>query len=88
MSQDRLLSILDKIDSKLDKIEDRLDKVDVRLAKYNSELEFHIARTNQIEDDLLPIVKHVEQIRGATKLVAVVAAFITLLAGIWIAIKS
>jgi hypothetical protein len=49
--------------------------VDVRLAKYNTELEFHIARTNQIEDDLLPVVQHVEQIRGAVKLAGAIAAF-------------
>lgn len=87
MNQDRLLSILDKLDSKLDKIEERLDSVDVRLAKYNSELEFHIARTNQIEDELVPIVKHVEQIRGMAKLVGIAAAFIAFVAGIWAAIK-
>ena len=65
---------LSRIESKIDRLDERLDKVDVRLAKYNSELEFHIARTNQIEDDLLPIVVHVEQIRGAAKLVGIVAA--------------
>lgn len=69
-------SKLDRIETKVDKIDSRLDNVDVRLAKYNMELEFHIARTNQIEDDLLPIVAHVEQIRGAAKLIAFVAALV------------
>lgn len=72
MSNDKL----DRIEAKIDKLDSRLDVVDVRLSKYNAELEFHIARTNQIEDDLLPIVAHVEQLRGAGKLIAVIGALI------------
>jgi hypothetical protein len=75
-----------RILDKLDKIDEKLASIDVRLGKYNSELEFHIARTNQIEDELVPIVKHVEQVRGATKLLAffgAVGAFISSLAWIW-----
>lgn len=87
MSQDRLFAILDRIDSKLDRVEARLDAMDVHMTKYNSELEFHIARTNQIEDNLLPVVKHVEQMRGAAKLLAAVAAVSTFLVGIWQAFK-
>lgn len=67
---------LNRIETKIDRLDYRLDNVDVRLQKYNSELEFHIARTNQIEDDLMPIVNHVEQIRGAAKLIAFVSALI------------
>lgn len=73
---------LDRIESKLDVLDSRLDSVDVKLAKYNSELEFHIARTNQIEDDLLPIVQHVEQIRGAAKLIAFFVALLGVIATI------
>jgi archaellum component FlaC len=69
-------SKLNRIETKIDRLDNRLDNVDVRLAKYNSELEFHIARTNQIEDDLMPIVNHVEQIRGAAKLIAFLAALV------------
>jgi iron uptake system EfeUOB component EfeO/EfeM len=82
MDYKTLYNMLEKVDTKLDKLDHRLDKVDVRLAKYNTELEFHIARTNQIEDDLLPIVRHVEQIRGAAKLVAIVAGIVGLVAAI------
>lgn len=74
---------LDRIEGKIDKLDLRLDRVDVRLAKYNTELEFHIARTNQIEDALLPIVQHVEQLRGATKLIAVVGSVLALFATIY-----
>lgn len=58
---------LDRIESKIDTLDGRMDRVDVRLEKYNAELEHHIARTTQVENELLPIVKHVEQVRGAMK---------------------
>lgn len=63
MSQDQL----NRIEKKVDKLDERLDKVDVHMAKYNSELEFHIQRTNQVEDTLLPIAEHVKQMQGAIK---------------------
>lgn len=74
---------LDRIEAKIDKLDSRLDGVDVRLQKYNSELEFHIARTNQIEDDLLPIVSHVEQIRGAIKLLSIIGSLLLLAATLY-----
>lgn len=80
-------ALLQRVDSKLDKLDSRLDSIDVRLAEYNSDLEFHIARTNQIEDQLLPIVKHVEQLRGVAKFIALIAAAITFVVSIW-AIKK
>lgn len=75
---------LSRIETKIDRLDMRLDKVDVRLAKYNAELEFHVARTNQIEDELMPIATHVEQIRGAAKLIGFLAA----LAGFGIMVAS
>ena len=83
MDKPQLLGALDKMDAKLDRLDARLDNIDVRLAKYNAELEFHIARTNQIEDALLPITTHVEQLRGASKLIAAIMAVAGLVAGIW-----
>lgn len=75
-----------RIHDKLDKIDDKLASIDTRLAKYNAELEFHIARTNQIEDTLVPVVEHIQQVQGAAKLVAwaiAVAGAIGGLAWIW-----
>jgi uncharacterized membrane-anchored protein YhcB (DUF1043 family) len=80
MSKDQL----DRIESKVDKLDIRLDKVDVRLAKYNAELEFHVARVTQVEDELLPIAKHVEQLRGALKFAAWTIATILVVAGLYI----
>jgi uncharacterized membrane-anchored protein YhcB (DUF1043 family) len=74
---------LDRIEAKVDKLDTRLDKVDVRLEKYNAELEFHIARTNQVEDTLVNIVKHVEQVRGAGKLIGVLALIASIVTALW-----
>lgn len=63
-----------RIEGKVDKLDERLNNVDVHLAKYNSELEYHIARTTQIETELSPIVRHIEQVRGAVKLVSALLA--------------
>lgn len=76
---------LDKIFQELISMNIHMTKVDGRLDKYNSELEFHIARTNQIEDELAPVVKHVEQVKGAGKLVLWLSLVATIVGGIsWI----
>jgi uncharacterized membrane-anchored protein YhcB (DUF1043 family) len=87
MDPRQVYSLLERIDTKLDRVEVRLDSVDVKLAKYNSELEFHIARTNQVEDTLLPIVSHVEQVRGAAKLIGAVGVLLTVIATIYGVLK-
>lgn len=80
MSKDQL----DRIETKVDRLDSRLDKVDVRLAKYNAELEFHVARVTQVEDELLPIARHVEQLRGALRFAAwLLATIIAVAAVLW-----
>ncbi len=74
---------LSRIEAKIDKLDQRLDRVDVQLAEYNLQLEYHIARTDQIEDDLLPIVRHVEQLRGMGKLAGIFAALVGFAATVW-----
>ncbi len=74
------------VHDKLDKIGEQLHSIDKRLDKYNAELEFHVARTNQIEDALMPVVKHVEQIKGAGKLlvwISVLAGIVGSMAWLW-----
>lgn len=83
--QDKQLA---RIEDKIDAIDGRLNIIDVRLAKYNAELEFHVARTNQVEDELLPIVKHVEQVRGAIKLAVWLVGTLVAIAAIYWSIKA
>jgi archaellum component FlaC len=61
---------LDRIENKIDKIDQRLDKVDQHLAVYNAQLEIHIKRTTQIEEELKPIELHVASVRNFFKWVA------------------
>jgi len=84
MDAKQVYTILERIDGKLDKVDARLNAMVIRLAKYNAELEFHIARTNQIEDLVIP---HIQQVRGAGKLIAIIAAAITLAATIYGVLK-
>lgn len=73
---------LQKIDQKLDKLDDRLDAVDKHLAVYNEQLEYHIKRTNLLEQDLAPIKKHVIQVQGITKFLIGAIGLTTAIIGI------
>ena len=44
---------LERVEDKLDKIDQRIDKIDKHLAVYNSELKFHIKRTDMLEQELI-----------------------------------
>jgi hypothetical protein len=74
---------LDRIENKLDVLDSRLDRVDVRLAKYNSELEFHVARVTQVEDDLLPVAQHVLKLQAITRFSIWLTGTLTALAAIY-----
>ncbi len=81
------MSDMKRLEDKIDKLDSRLDKMDIHFTKYNTELEFHVARTNQIEDALLPVVKHVEQVKGAGKLimwVSTIAGIIGAMTWLWV----
>lgn len=79
----------DRIYNQLDRLEAKLSDIEERLNDYNADLKFHIARTNQIEDALLqlhtdfkPVESHVEQVRGATKLIGWILAIATTIGGL------
>lgn len=70
----------DKIDTRLIRIEDKIDKVmehvsslDITSAKQQISLDYHIKRTDILENDIKPIKKHVERIHGALKFIGLVA---------------
>lgn len=65
-------------DAKLDQINERLHSIDKTLTVNTEHLAQHMARTKQIEDALAPVVKHVQQMQGAAKLLGLLA----LIAGI------
>lgn len=57
----------------LSKIEDRLDSIDKTLVKQETNLEEHMRRTEIMEDKINPIEAHVHQMRGAGKLLGLLA---------------
>ena len=44
---------MDKIEEKLDRIDRRIDSIDKHLAVYNTQLKFHIKRTDMLEEEIL-----------------------------------
>ena len=70
----------DRLEQKLDKIDSRLDIMDQSFVKYNAQLEYHIKRSDNIEDyltlledELKPIQQHVNRVDGALKLLGALA---------------
>jgi hypothetical protein len=59
-------------------LNERLHAIDKTLGLNTQHLADHMKRTQQIEDQLLPVVKHVEQVRGAGKLLALMALIATI----------
>jgi Mg2+ and Co2+ transporter CorA len=68
---------LEKIDRKLEKIDERLDNIDKHLAVYNSQLRFHIKRTDMLEEDMKPLKIHLNKTQGILTFIGVVATVIT-----------
>lgn len=78
---------MDDLRRKLDKIEDRLDSIDKHLAVYNQQLVDHIRRTELLEDQINPIRANMDQLKGAGKLIAVLALIATITGGIVVFFK-
>lgn len=76
---DRLEARLEKLDDKLASMERSLASIDKTLTLNTEHLAEHIRRTNKLEKELVPVVKHVEQMRGAAKLISMLALIATVL---------
>ncbi len=75
---------LERIELKLDDSNDHLAKIDVILEGQHITLREHIKRTKQIEDQLIPINKHVNMVKGGLAVLgflAVILEVIKLVAG-------
>ena len=71
MSDDRLIRIEEKIDA----INEHLGRIDVTLAKQHDQLEYHIKRTNLLEEQVRPISEHVTFMKVLAKWLGVAALF-------------
>lgn len=63
---------LERIEVKLDDTNDHLAKIDVTLTAQHISLKEHIRRTNLIEEQLVPISKHVNMVKGALALIGLI----------------
>jgi len=64
-------------DSRLRQIEKAIFSIDKTLAVNTEHLAEHIRRTRLLEEELKPISKHVQQMQGAGKLIALLALIAT-----------
>ena len=54
---------IDRMDSKLDRLDERLDQVSITLALNTESLAEHMRRTDLLEQQVLPIKKHVDIVK-------------------------
>jgi len=74
---------MDKIEEKLDKIDRRIDNIDKHLAVYNTQLKFHIKRTDMLEEEIKPLKAGVVKAQGAMMFVGVLATVISIGIALW-----
>ena len=73
---------LDKIDRKLEKIDERIDNIDKHLAVYNSQLRFHIKRTDTLEKNIEPLRAHLIKTQGVLTFIGVLATIISVVVAV------
>jgi hypothetical protein len=69
MSNDKRL---ERIEVKLDDLSDHLASIDITLGAQHISLKEHIRRTTLIEQELRPIKKHVDMIKGGAALLGII----------------
>ena len=77
---------LDKIENKLEKIDERIDSIDKHLAVYNSQLRFHIKRTDMLEEELKPLKSSLIKAQGALCFIGILATIVSVAVafiGVW-----
>ena len=74
---------LDKIDRKLEKIDERIDSIDKHLAVYNSQLRFHIKRTDMLEEEIKPLKSSLIKAQGAIMFIGLLATVISVGVAAW-----
>jgi hypothetical protein len=78
----------DKLEQKLDKISEDLSQIKVVQAEQAKDLKYHIKRTTQIENKLLPLVVIKHKIDGALKAFGIITAVVSFSVGVFKAIEA
>lgn len=63
-----------RIDGKIDRLDERVGNLEVHGAAMTKDLNYHIHRTNLLEDELKPIKNKHEQLKGILKFIGGVVA--------------
>ena len=74
---------MDRIEEKLDKIDERIDNIDKNLAVNNTLLEYHIKRTDMLEQEIKPLKAGLIKAQGAMMFVGVLATAISIGVALW-----
>ena len=74
---------MDKVDEKLDRIDRRIDNIDKHLAVYNTQLKFHIKRTDMLEEEIKPLKAGLIKAQGAMMFVGVLATAVSIGVALW-----
>lgn len=77
---------LERIEQKLDKIDDHLANVDLTLAKQSIILDNHVKRTDELQNMVMPIKTHVDNLKFVVRLIKIgasLAAILETLRMIW-----
>ena len=67
---------MDRIEEKLDRIDERLDSLDKNMAVNNTLLEYHIKRTNMLEEEVKPLKGHVLKAQGVLVFIGVLSTIV------------
>lgn len=73
---------LERIENKLDKVVDQIGEIKETTAKQQVSLDYHIKRTDLLEEKLEPVEKHVELISALFKIIgglAVIAGIVSVI---------
>ena len=74
---------MNKIEEKLDRIDRRIDSIDKHLAVYNTQLKFHIKRTDMFEEEVKPLKSGLIKAQGAMMFIGVLATVISIGVALW-----
>lgn len=84
-----------KLDQKLEKIDTYMHSIDKTLVKQNADLEYHIKRTTQLEDEfmqinsrLIPIEDHTKKINIIAKVIFAIFSAVIAILGVFEGFKS
>lgn len=80
----RIFKALEKIEANQDEHKELLSSLDKTVAKQEVNIADHIRRTQLLEQEVLPIKAHIEQVRGVGKFIV----FISVVVGIVTAILA